>query len=168
MAAAAQDVLNANKQGPAMSPEQQLVALEQAKVELEKQKLQQTAAKNTAESAIDSQKLELEEAKLLMEASKSGQSAILKKEKSDLDRASKETLKALDIMAKAALADQRADIDMEKIRVSAMEKVSQMEELDDRERSFKLIDVMSDLLKEEVRIEEQETMKGDDQNANRE
>jgi chaperonin GroES len=168
MATAAQQVLNANQMGQAQSPEQQMVALEQAKVELEKQKLQQTAAKNTAESAIDSQKLELEEAKLLMEASKSGQSAILKKEKSDLDRASKETLKALDIMAKAALADQRADIDMEKIRVSAMEKVSQMEELDDRERSFKLIDVMSDLLKEEVRIEEQETMKGDDQNANRE
>ena len=168
MATAAQQVLNANQMGQAQSPEQQMVALEQAKVELEKQKLQQTAAKNTAESAIDSQKLELEEAKLLMEASKSGQSAILKKEKSDLDRASKETLKALDIMAKAALADQRADIDYEKIRVSAMEKVSQMEELDDRERSFKLIDVMSDLLKEEVRLEEQETMKGDDQNANRE
>ena len=54
-------------------------------------------------------------------------------------------------MAKAALADQRADIDMEKIRVSAMEKVSQMEELDDRERSFKLIDVMMDLLKEEMK-----------------
>jgi hypothetical protein len=168
MASAAQQVLNANQMGQAQSPEQQMVALETAKVELEKQKLQQTAAKNTAESAIDSQKLELEEAKLLMEASKSGQSAILKKEKGDLDRSSKETLKALDIMAKAALADQRADIDMEKIRVSALEKVSQMEELDDRQRSFKLIDVMSDLLKEEVRIEEQETMKGDDQDANRE
>ena len=79
-------------------------------------------------------------------------------------------MKSLDIMAKAALADQRADIDYEKIRVSALEKVSQMEELDDRERSFKLIDVMTDLLKEEVRIEEQETiqdnMKGE-QDANR-
>ena len=105
------------------------------------------------------QKLELEEAKLIMEASKAGQSAILKKEKGDLDRTSKQTLKALDIMAKAALADQRADIDMEKIRVSALEKVSQMEDLDDRQRSFKLIDVMMDLLKEE--------MKGE-QDANRE
>ena len=94
----------------------------------------------------------------MVAAGKSGQSAILKKEKGDLDRSSKETLKALDIMAKAALADQRADIDMEKIRVSALEKVSQMEELDDRQRSFKLIDVMTDLLKDE--------MKGDDQDAN--
>ena len=59
---------------------------------------------------------------------------------------------------------------MEKIRVSALEKVSQMEDLDDRQRSFKLIDVMTDLLKEEVRIEEQEQsteMKGE-QDANRE
>ena len=39
--------------------------------------------------------------------------------------------------------------------------------LDAKDRSFKLIDVMSDLLKEEVRIEEQETMKGES-NANRE
>ena len=79
----------------------------------------------------------------------------MKKEKGDLDRASKETMKSLDIMAKSVLADQRAEIDMEKIRVSALEKVSQMEDLDDRQRSFKLVDVMSELLKEE--------MKGDDQ-----
>ena len=80
---------------------------------------------------------------------------MMKKQKSDLDRASKETMKSLDLMAKAALADQRAEIDMEKIRVSALEKVSQMEDLNDRERSFKLVDVMTDLFKEE--------MKGDDQ-----
>ena len=141
--------------GQAQSPEQQMVALEQAKVELEKQKLQQDAAKNSAESALDAQKLELEEAKLLVQSGKAGQDAIMKKQKSDLDRASKETMKSLDLMAKAALADQRAEIDMEKIRVSALEKVSQMEDLDDRERSFKLVDVITDLFKEE--------MKGDDQ-----
>ena len=156
MAAAAQQVLNANMAaGQAQSPEQQMVALEQAKVELEKQKLQQDAAKNSADSALDAQKLELEEAKLMVDAGKAGQDAMMKKQKSDLDRASKETMKSLDLMAKAALADQRAEIDMEKIRVSALEKVSQMEDLDDRERSFKLVDVMTDLFKEE--------MKGDDQ-----
>ena len=47
------------------SPEQQMVALETAKVELEKQKLQATMAKHSADSAIDAQKLELEEAKLM-------------------------------------------------------------------------------------------------------
>ena len=46
MASAAQQVLNANMAaGQAQSPEQQMVALETAKVELEKQKLQQLAAK---------------------------------------------------------------------------------------------------------------------------
>ena len=156
MAAAAQQVMNANMAaGQAESPEQQMVALETAKVELEKQKLQATMAKHSADSALDAQKLELEEAKLMVDAGKEGQSAIMKKEKGDLDRASKETMKSLDIMAKAALADQKAEIDMEKIRMSALEKVTQMENLDDRQRSFKLVDVMSELLKEE--------MKGDDQ-----
>ena len=43
--------------------------------------------------------------------------------------------------------------------MSALEKVTQMENLDAKDRSFKLIDVISDLIKEE--------MKGES-NANRE
>ena len=154
MATAAQQVLNANMAaGQAQSPEQQLVALEQAKVELEKQKLQLQSAKYSADSAIDAQKLELEEAQLMVDSAKSGQSAMLKKEKSDLDRASKETMKALDNLTKTAIADQKAEIDLERIRVNALEKVSQMEDLDDRQRSFKLLDVMTDLIKEETKGE---------------
>lgn len=160
MATAAQQVLNANQMGQAQSPEQQMVALEQAKVELEKQKLQSTMAKYSADSALDAQKLELEEAKLMVAAGKSGQDAILKKEKADLDRASKETMKSLDLLAKTTIAEEKNAIDMEKIRIAALTKVAGMDDLDDRQRSFKLIDVMMDLLKEE--------MKGDDQNANRE
>jgi len=154
MASAAQQVLNANQaMGQAQSPEQQMVALETAKVELEKQKLQATSAKYSADSALDAQKLELDEAKLMIEAGKSGQDAILKKEKADLDRASKQTMKALDAMTKTAIADQKAEIDMEKIRINALEKVANMEDLDDRQRSFKLIDVMMDLMKEEMKGE---------------
>jgi chaperonin GroES len=160
MATAAQQVLNANQMGQAQSPEQQMVALEQAKVELEKQKLQSTMAKYSADSALDAQKLELEEAKLMVAAGKSGQDAVLKKEKADLDRASKETMKSLDLLAKTTMAEEKNAIDMEKIRIAALTKVASMDDLDDRQRSFKLIDVMMDLLKEE--------MKGDDQNANRE
>ena len=160
MATAAQQVLNANQMGQAQSPEQQMVALEQAKVELEKQKLQSTMAKYSADSALDAQKLELEEAKLMVAAGKSGQDAVLKKEKADLDRASKETMKSLDLLAKTTMAEDKNAIDMEKIRIAALTKVASMDDLDDRQRSFKLIDVMMDLLKEE--------MKGDDQNANRE
>ena len=155
MATAAQQVLNANQMGQAQSPEQQMVALEQAKVELEKQKLQQEAAKYSADSALDAQKLELEEAKLMVAAGKSGQDAVLKKEKADLDRASKETMKSLDLLAKTTMAEEKNAIDMEKIRIAALTKVAGMDDLDDRQRSFKLIDVVMDLLKEE--------MKGDDQ-----
>ena len=159
MATAAQQVLNANQMGQAQSPEQQMVALEQAKVELEKQKLQATMAKHSADSALDAQRLELEEAELMVQAGKTGQDAMLKKEKADLDRASKETMKALDLLTKTTLAEEKNAIDMEKIRIDALEKVASMEDLDDRERSFKLIDVISDLIKEE--------MKGES-NANRE
>ena len=155
MATAAQQVLNANQMGQAQSPEQQMVALETAKVELEKQKLQSTMAKFSADSALDAQKLELEEAKLMVAAGKSGQDAILKKEKADLDRASKETMKSLDLLAKTTMAEEKNAIDMEKIRIAALTKVAGMDDLDDRQRSFKLIDVMMDLLKKE--------MKGDDQ-----
>ena len=158
MASAAQQVMNANQMGQAQSPEQQMVALETAKVELEKQKLQSTVAKYSADSALDMQKLELEEAKLMVAAGKSGQDAIMKKEKGDLDRASKETMKQLDLLSKVTLAEEKNKIDMEKIRIAALTKVASMEDLDDRQRSFKLIDVMTDLLKEE--------MKGSDQNAN--
>ena len=137
--------------GQAQSPEQQMVALEQAKVELEKQKLQQEAAKYSADSALDAQKLELEEAKLMVAAGKSGQDAILKKEKADLDRASKETMKSLDLLAKTTMAEEKNAIDLEKIRIAALTKVASMEDLDDRQRSFKLVDVMTDLLKEEMK-----------------
>jgi hypothetical protein len=154
MASAAQQVLNANQMGQAQSPEQQMVALETAKVELEKQKLQSTVAKYSADSALDLQKLELEEAKLMVEAGKSGQDAIMKKEKGDLDRASKETMKQLDLLAKVTMAEEKNTIDMEKIRIAALTKVASMEDLDDRQRSFKLIDVMTDLLKEEMKGEQ--------------
>jgi hypothetical protein len=139
--------------GMAKSPEQQMVALEQERVELEKQKLQATSAKYSADSALDAQKLELDEAKLMMEAGKSGQDAMMKKEKGDLDRASKQTMKALDNLTKTIIADQKAEIDLEKIRMNALEKVSLMEDLDSRQRSLKLMDIMMDLLKEEMKGE---------------
>jgi hypothetical protein len=154
MATAAQQVLNANQaMGQAQSPEQQMVALEQAKVELEKQKLQMQSAKYSADSAIDAQKLELEEAQLLVDSAKSGQAAMLKKEKGDLDRASKETMKALDVLAKTVIADQKAEIDLEAIRMKALEKASELDTIDDKERSFKLLEIMTNLINEEIKGE---------------
>ena len=144
MAEAAKQVLNANQaMGQAQSPEQQLVALKQAEVELKEKELKMEEAKLNVESTLDAQKLQLEEAKLMKDAGVAGQNAMLKKEKSDLDRQSKETMKLLDLIAKSEIAEQKTQIDLEKIRTEALEKVAQMETLDETQRSMKLLDVMS-------------------------
>jgi len=153
MAQAAQQVLNANQaMGQAQSPEQQLVALEQAKVELEKEKLKIQSAKFSAESALDAQELELKEAKLMTDSAKAGQAAMMKKEKSDLDRASKESMKAIDAMTKAAIADQKTEVDYEKIKAQSLSKLEELNIKDDKERSLKLVEILTDLIKHEENI----------------
>ena len=128
MAQAAQQVLNANQaMGQVQSPEQQLVALEQKKVELEQQKLQMDAANSTAEAALDAQKLKLEQLKLMQEAAAEGQSAVLKKEKSELDRASKETLKTLELMTKMTLEDQKNKLAEKQLKGKMLEKSADIE-----------------------------------------
>ena len=151
MAQAAQQVLNANQaMGMAQSPEQQMVSLEQAKVELEKEKLKMDSAKNSADAALESQKLELEEMKLLKDSAVDGQNAMMKKQKGDLDRASKETMKSLDLLTKAVIAEQKAEIDLERIRTDALKKVAELDNVDSRTRSLKLIDFMSEAIKDEM------------------
>jgi hypothetical protein len=154
MAQAAQQVLNANQaMGQAQSPEQQLVALKQAEVGLKEKELKMEEAKLSVESSLDAQKLQLEEAKLMKDAGVAGQSAMLRKEKSDLDRQSKETMKLLDLIAKSEIAEKKSQIDLEKIRAQALEKVASMETLDDRERSMKLLDVMSKAILQDAQKE---------------
>ncbi len=154
MAQAAQQVLNANQaMGQAQSPEQQLVALKQAEVGLKEKELKMEEAKLTVESSLDAQKLQLEEAKLMKDAGVAGQTAMMKKEKGDLDRQSKETMKLLDLLAKSEIAEQKTQIDLEKIRAQSLEKVMNMENLDDRQRSMKLLDVMSKAIMEDAKQE---------------
>jgi hypothetical protein len=154
MAQAAQQVLNANQaMGMAQSPEQQLVALKQAEVGLKEKELKMEEAKLSVESSLDAQKLQLEEAKLMKDAGVAGQSAMLRKEKADLDRQSKETMKLLDLIAKSEIAEKKSQIDLEKIRAQALEKVASMETLDDRERSMKLLDVMSKAILQDAQQE---------------
>jgi hypothetical protein len=154
MAQAAQQVLNANQaMGQAQSPEQQLVALKQAEVGLKEKELKMEEAKLNVESSLDAQKLQLEEAKLMKDAGVAGQTAMMKKEKGDLDRQSKETMKLLDLLAKSEIAEQKTQIDLEKIRAQSLEKVMSMENLDDRQRSMKLLDVMSKAILEDSKQE---------------
>ena len=134
---AAKKVQNANQaMGMVQSPEQQMVALEQAKVELEKQKMQMDLAVNNAEVALENKKLDLEENKQILEATKSGITSAMKDEKAEADRASKETIKALEMLTKLLTErmkeegqDERAMMSMIKDRVDSQDK-SQMQAVD--------------------------------------
>jgi hypothetical protein len=106
MAQAAQQVLNANQAiGMAQSPEQQLVALEQAKVELEKQKLQADTASNAAELELKNKKLELEENEQIIGMMKATAADNLKRDNADANRSSKEKLKQMELMTKAMIEE---------------------------------------------------------------
>ena len=134
---AAKKVQNANQaMGMVQSPEQQMVALEQAKVELEKQKMQMDLAVNNAEAALENKKLDLEENKQILEATKSGIASAMKEEKAEADRASKETIKALEILTKLLTEqmkeegqDERAMMSMIKDRAKSQD-ISQMQAVD--------------------------------------
>ena len=166
MAQAAQQVLNANKaMGLAKSPEQQLVILEQKKVELEQQKLQMEAANNAAEAALDAQKLQLEEAKLMKEVVAEGQQATFKKEKADLDRASKETMKTVELLAKSAIEDQKSEmksldllikIALEKQKVdldqaNLKEKIMQQAAQVKSDKDIKMIELVNKVIEQEIK-----------------
>ena len=100
MVQASQQVMNANQaMGQAQSPEQQLVALEQAKVELEKQKLQSDTVVQAAEMELKNKKLELDENEQIIDMLKTGSSDNFKREKAQLDRDSKKEIKEMDIDA---------------------------------------------------------------------
>jgi len=108
MAQAAQQVMNANQAaGIAQSPEQQLVALEQAKVELQKQKLQADTAIQAAELDIKTKQLELDENEQIISMLESGATDNFKKEKAELDRESRKELKTMDVLSKVAIEEEK-------------------------------------------------------------
>jgi hypothetical protein len=130
--------------GIAQSPEQQMVSLEQAKVELEKQKMQMDLAVNNAEVALENKKLDLEENKQMMEATKAGITTAMKDEKAEADRASKETIKAIEMLTKILTAqmkeegeDKRSVIDL--VRDQADQK---------NKTDMKAVDMILNLIKE--------------------
>jgi len=108
MAQAAQQVMNANQAaGMAQSPEQQLVALEQAKVELQKQKLQSDTVVQAAEMELKEKQLELDENKQIIDMLESGAADNFKKEKAELDRESRKELKSMDVLGKLAVEEEK-------------------------------------------------------------
>ena len=134
MAAAAQEVLNANMaMGKQMSPEQQLVALEQAKVELEKEKLKLDAAKENAKIAIEAQGLDIKRQAQMLDAQDKGLTAQLKSEKSNADRTSREALKQLDVMTKLAIEDEKIQLEQQKMLFDSAKKQADVEQKEDKD-----------------------------------
>ena len=133
MAAAAQDVLNANKQGPAMSPEQQLVALEQAKVELEKEKLKLDAAKENAKISIEAQELDIKRQAQMLDAQHKGISTSLKSQKAVDDRTSREALKQLDIMTKLSIEEEKIQLEQQKLLFDSAKKQADVEQKESKD-----------------------------------
>jgi len=101
MAQAAQQVMQANmaaaQQGG--SPEQQLVQMEAARLDIEKQKVNAQLAKEATEGALKNRDLDLKEQKLALDAYKIGAEGTLKADEKEKDRNTKTAIKAVEILA---------------------------------------------------------------------
>ena len=159
MAEAAQQVMNANQaMGQAQSPEQQLVSLEQAKVELEKQKLQQDTMTNAAELELKNKKLELEENEQIISMLKTGSADNLKREKSEADRSSKERMKEIEIMGKAAIEEFKMDKNEEKEVLKVLKDLFDSQIKDNKELDIKGLDALV-----KMAIAQQKEIKNDEE-----
>ena len=157
MAEAAQQVMNANQaMGQAQSPEQQLVSLEQAKVELEKQKLQSDTMTNAAELELKNKKLELEENEQIIGMLKTGSVDNFKREKSEADRSSKERIKEIEIMGKAAIEEFKINKEDEKEVMNVLKDMFDSQTKDNKELDIKGLDALV-----KMAIAQQKEMKND-------
>ena len=143
MAEAAQQIVNANQaMGQAQSPEQQLLAIEQSKVELEKQKLQSDTVTNAAELELKNKKLELEENAQIIGMLKSGASDNFKREKSEADRGSKEKIKSMELMTKTALEEFKVDKEDEREVIRVMKEMLMANMKENQELDMKGLDAL--------------------------
>ena len=157
MAEAAQQGMNANQaMGQAQSPEQQLVSLEQAKVELEKQKLQSDTMTNAAELELKNKKLELEENEQIIGMLKTSSADNFKREKSEADRSSKERIKEIEIMGKAAIEEFKMNKEDEKEVMNVLKDMFDSQTKDNKELDIKGLDALV-----KMAIAQQKEMKND-------
>jgi hypothetical protein len=154
MAQAAQQVMNANQaMGMAQSPEQQLVALEQAKVELEKQKLQSDTIVQAAEMELKNKKLELDENEQIIDMLKTGATDNFKREKAELDRDSKKELKALDILAKLGMEDSKISAEDKRVRERILKDLIEQNSRDKKDLDMKGLEALVKLAIEQSKKE---------------
>jgi hypothetical protein len=158
MAAAAKDVLNANMaMGQAQSPEQQMVALEQARVELEKEKLKLDAVKENAELSLDMQELEFKRQQQIIDAQQAGVNIATRAKKADADRASREALKQLDVMAKMAIEEEKIQLEQQKLLNQTAGKQADIE-LKGQQVNLKALENAAKLEQQEEKDEAQLTL----------
>ena len=100
MAQAAQQVMQANMAAAQQGggPEQQMVAIEQARLDIEKEKVQAQLAKEASEGALKNRDLDLKEQKLALDAYKMGAEGTLKADEKEKDRNTKAAIKAVEIL----------------------------------------------------------------------
>ena len=143
MAQAAQQVMNANQAaGMAQSPEQQLVALEQAKVELQKQKLQSDTAMQAAELNLKTKQLELDENEQIIDMLKSGSADSFKKEKAQKDRDSKKEIKSIDVLGKLAVEEEKQTSEDKRARSRVMKEILDQSKKDEKDLDMKGLDAL--------------------------
>jgi len=128
MGQAAQQVMNANQaMGQAQSPEQQLVALEQAKVELQKQKVQSDTMVQAAEMELKNKKLELDENEQIIDILKANATDNFKQEKSEKDRESKKELKTMELRTDIEIEEKKLEVERERLLKDLMDKIQKNE-----------------------------------------
>ena len=154
MAQAAQQVMNANQaMGMAQSPEQQLVSLEQAKVELQKQKLQSDTVVQAAEMELKNKKLELDENEQLIDMLKDGATENFKKEKASLDRDSKKELKSLEILGKLGIEEAKINSEDERVKERIMKDILEQNKRDEKDLDMKGLEALVKLAIEQSKKE---------------
>ena len=158
MGQAAQQVMNANMaMGQAQSPEQQLVSLEQAKVELQKQKLQSDTMVQAVEMELKNKQLELDENEQIIDILKTNATDNFKQEKSEKDRESKKELKVMELMTDIELSDKKLDVERERILKDLIEKMQKNDTALDTKGLDALVKMAIEQTKKETKDETSST-----------
>ena len=152
MAQAAQQILNANQaMGQAQSPEQQLVALEQAKVELEKQKLQSDTVTDAAELEIKNKELEMKETAQIIEMLKASATAKSKEEQSELNRESKEAIKEAELQTKIQIEQAKIESVNERELARTISEMLKKQMDDNKEMDMAALENLVQLASEQMK-----------------
>ena len=129
MAQAASQVQNANQaMGPQQTPEEKMVDLEKARLQIEQQKLQLDTMKNASDASLKNRELDIEETEVALKAIQDGQQQLIKSEEKEKDRINKQAIKAVDTLVGAATEDARLQNAQQLKAMDLLGKLTQISE----------------------------------------